>query len=208
MRITSFLAPLAMVGALLSAGSVTAPAQAAVIVKPVTTGYAQLVIDAPVGVQTDWLSAASPGRNTSQGLIFPIDTVSLDGTTISLKGAMIVRSPSTADGRVAVSLSLDKARRNMNVAWSLGNQIAYPFFSTRMKVTTTVTANKAKKTRTTTTIWVGDLRLHSGAAADSEFADNLNRAYGVTSFLPGMRLGQIALKTSVTVACKNAACTR
>lgn len=198
----------AAVGALVAAGCITAPAQAAVIVKPVTTGYAQFVIQAPAGVQPDWVSADPPGRVTSQGLIFPIGGVTSDGKTVTLKGAMALRAPDQDPIPYGVQLRLDRVTRDMSVFHSAYNESYAVFFSKKMKVTTSVKVNKEKKSRTTTQIWTGDLQLRAGTAADHDYADSLNSAFHVTSFSPGMSLGQVALKVSTTTPCKDQACTK
>lgn len=196
-------------GALAAAGCIASPAQAAPIVRPVTSGFAQFVIDAPAGVQSDWITAGSPGRVTPQGLIFPIESVSLDGTTVALKGTMVLRTPTLEEEPFAVSLTLDRSTRDIQVALSAQAGTSIPvFYSTRMKVTNAVKVDKAKKTRTTTTTWTGDLRLYNGTSSGQDFAASLNAAYRVTSFSPGMSLGQMALKVSTTAPCKNAACTK
>lgn len=208
---TTRLIGLAIVGAFLTAGSVVAPAQAAPVVKPVTSGNAQFVIQAPAGVQSDWVSAQAPGRVTpTGGLVFPISSVSSNGKMVVLSGAMMLNRTPYPGQPYGVSLELDQSTHDMNVVLKSLNTASDPvaaFFSNHMTSTSTVKTNKAKKTRTTTTVWSGDLLLHSGAASDLEFAQLLNQLYGVTAFTPGMNLGRVTLTISRTVPCKNAACT-
>jgi len=207
MRLAPTILGTTLIGAL-AAGTLIAPAQAAPIARPVTSGFAQFVIDAPAGVPSGWVLAESPGRTTPQGLIFPIRSVSLDGATVALKGDMVLGKSSIEPAPFGVSLTLDRETRDIQVMLTAQGQSTPVFFSTRMKVTTAVKVDKAKKTRTTTTTWTGDLRLYDGSASGYSFAENLNQVYRVTSFSPGMNLGQVALKVSTTVPCKNAACTK
>lgn len=214
MRNTARFLGLAIVGAFVAAGSLASPAQAAPL-RPVTTGSALFDIAPIPGVPYEWVIANTPARDTPKGLLFPIDTVnsSASGKAVTLKGLMllVVQRPSgPASEPFNVSLDLNTANKTMDVVVaspSSGVPVKL-FFSTGMKAKTSVSVNKAKKTRTTSTTWTGDLRLRAGTAQEIAFAEQLNGLYETDYFVPGKVLGQVALTLNTTAPCKNAACTK
>ena len=199
---------LAVAGALLFAGTVAAPAQAAPPTKPVTKGYGQLGFNVP-GLPSGSFVAEDPARTTAEGLVFPISSVVAGTRTrINLSGALAFDGVSTGVS-VPIYAMLNNATKEIEIAVSppASAPIVF-FFSSGMSVSGPKTkVNKAKKIRTTTTTWTGDLRVVQDGPQVS-IADELNRIYGTTSFTPGGKVGRLTLHTSVTAPCKNAACTK
>ena len=215
MKPTIRLLSLAVVGAFVAAGSVAAPVQAAPPTKPVTTGNAVFDIAPIPGVPYTWVTANVPARDTPKGLLFPIDTVSssASGKSMTFKGLMVLvvqQASGPMSEAFYVSLELNPASKSMDVVVTSpeSGSSTNLFFSTNIKAKTSVRVDKAKKTRTTSTIWTGGLRLHAESTQGVAIADQLNALYGTDYFVPGKVLGQIALTTHTTAPCKNAACTR
>jgi hypothetical protein len=202
MRIKARALCLATTGALIALGGISAPVQAAPAARPVTSGHAQLSFDLPLPPGS--ISAIRPGRDTANGLFFPI--ASATGATIALAGKLALLAP-TDTVAFPLKVQLDKAAKRASILVIPPTVEALEFFYSRdMKVSAPkVTVNKANKTRSTTTTWTGTLRLNG---TNPELAANLNVLYDTTIFIPDGPVGQFALKVTVTAPCKNAKCTK
>lgn len=206
MRTMTKILGLTIAGALVTVGSMAAPVQAAPA-RPVTSGNAQFVINPMPGVPDGWFTALAPARATPDGLFFPVANVNDD--TVTLRGQMALVTGGGTQTFTA-ALHLNQASKGVEVvlAEPTAGTTASVFFSTHMKRVAKVTVNLKKRTRTTSTVWSGELHLHSGSASDLAFAQTLNTLYNTTFFAPNVKLGTIALTINSTLPCKNAACTK
>lgn len=200
MRFTTKVAAVAATTVLAGSVVTMGPAHAAVITKPVTTGYAQLVLDPPLSTA---FSATSPGRTAPNGMFFPLTAAS--SSAVMLAGNLRISDPSNGQSMdYPISLSIDKPHRTAGIVISLSGVSQTVFVITDLTTPgPLVSVNARKKTRTVSTTWTGDLRLTSDAAT----AANLNRIFG-TSYQPGDKIGSFGLKVNVTAPCKNAKCTK
>lgn len=115
MRLMTKVAALAGTTILAATAVAMSPAEAALITKPVTSGYAQIVLDAPLSTA---FSATSPGRTGKNGMFFPVTAAT--SSTIALAGNMRIMDPST--GQVMdypISLSIDRPSGTAEVVISL-----------------------------------------------------------------------------------------
>lgn len=193
---------LATTGVLMALGGIAAPTQAAPATRPVTSGHAQLAFDLPL--PTGSIIATSPGRETADGLVFPIAKTT--GAVFTLAGELSFVAP-TQTATFPLKVLLNKgAKRATVVAQPPTTEPLELFYSKDMKASApTVTINKAKRTRSTTTTWSGILRLNGKLP---ELAANLNVLYNTTAFSPDGPVGGFALKVTVTAPCKNSKCTK
>lgn len=203
MRTTTRFLSLAVVGAFLAAGTLAAPAQAALVGKTVTSGYVQLALDSPLSTA---FAATKPGRTAPNGMFFPVTGVSNGGVSVS--GDLSVFDPANPSGAQNYPMRVDFDKPSGNgriVLVPVGvPQTPTLFTFEGLKASgPTTTVNLKKKQRTVTTTWTGDLRLTDDAA----MVGNINKTLA-TSYSPGAKVGSIGIKVSVTTACKNAACTK
>lgn len=198
---------LALAGALLAAGAVAAPAHAAAPTKAVTTGFVQLGFDVPE-LPSGSFVAEAPARTTAEGLVFPISSiVAGTRTRINLSGALSFDGVSTGVS-VPLYAMLDKAKKQITLSIPTDTDPIVFFYSSNMSVSgPTTKVSLAKKIRTTTTTWTGDLRVGLDGTAVS-IAETLNEVFGTTTFTSGGKIGRLSMRMSVTAPCKNAACTK
>ena len=199
---TRFLG-LAVVGAFVAAGSMAAPAQAALIKKPVTTGYVQVTLDAPLSAA---FSATKPGRNSTNGMFFPVVGVTKDGVSVSGQLSVTDPRPSGQSETYPIKVEFDRANGSGSIVLApVQVPQTFPLFTfDSMKASgPTTVVNAKRKVRVVTTTWTGDLHITD----DPGVVANINAAYG-TSLVPGERVGAIGIKVSVATPCKNSACTK
>ena len=203
MRAAARYLVLAVISGVALVGGVTAPAQAALIKKPVTTGYVQLTLDSPLSTA---FGATKPGRNSTNGMFFPVSGVTKDG--VSVAGQLSVTDPRPPAKSEVYPIKVEFNRVDGTGSIVLAPvQVAqtFPLFTfDGMKASgPTVVVNAKKKVRVVTTTWTGDLHI----TEVPDVVANINTAYGL-SLVPGERVGAIGIKVSVATPCKNAACTK
>lgn len=197
MRTRIRLIGLVAVASFVAAGTLTAPAQAAPIVKPVTSGYVQLAFDAQLSTL---LAAAKPGRTAPNGLFFPVTGITKD--TVVVSGGLEDRRLSES---YPFTVNFNRKNGTGDIVLVPGVVEPVPYFAfDNMKADEpTLTINTKRKVRIVTTTWIGDLRL----AANPSIASGVNSILG-TSYQPLDKVGDIAIRVIVTTPCKIASCKR
>lgn len=197
MRTRTRLIGLVAVASIVAAGALTAPAQAAPIVKPVTSGYVQMAFDAQLSTL---VAATKPGRTAPNGLFFPITGMTKD--TVVVAGELEDRATSQA---LPFTVNFNRKSGTGDITITPGSVEPMPYFAfNNMKAgDPTVTINTKRKVRIVTTTWTGDLRL----GANPVIASGINDRLG-TSYSPLDKVGDIAIRVIVTTKCKIASCER
>lgn len=197
MRTRTRLIGLVAAASFVAAGSVTAPAQAAPIVKPVTSGYVQMAFDAQLSTL---LAATKPGRTAPNGLFFPITGMTKDAVVVA--GELQDRGTSQS---FPFRVDFNRKSGTGNISLTPGGvqPMTYFVFNNMKAGDPTLTINTKRKVRIVTTTWIGDLRLSDNPA----LASGINTRLG-TSYSPLDKVGDIAIRVIVTTPCKIASCKR
>ena len=194
---------LAVIGGIALVGGLTAPAQAALIKKPVTTGYVQLTLDSPLSTA---MAAKRPGRTTPNGMFFPVSGVTTGGVSVS--GDLSIFNPANpaVTETYPIRVDFDRAAGTGSIVLA---PTQVPQTVTLFTLSNMVTdgpktsINAKKKVRIVTTTWIGDVNITN----EPTIVSGLNSALGM-SMAPGDKVGSAGIKVTVTTPCKNAACTK
>lgn len=197
MRTRTRLIGLVAAASFVAAGTVTAPAQAAPIVKPVTSGYVQMAFDAQLSTL---LAATKPGTTASNGLFFPITGMTKDAVVVT--GELQDRATNQSFP-FRVAFNRKSGTGGISITPGTVEPITYFVFNNMKAGDPKVTINTKRQVRIVTTTWIGDLRLSD----NPDLASGINARLG-TSYSPLDKVGDIAIRVIVTTPCKIASCTR